>query len=203
MTTLTTLLLLSGIIGYLTGWKLYTTKKRLWRIISYGLWSLASLLLLSGSYSYWYHHRPQLAPVSQETLFQGVTYTREIVLAPRPNVIHIVTIDVASPGIRFLVTPSTPTESHQLPARTTSQFLQEFGVQVAINGSFFFPFHVDVLSYYPHAGDPVSVYGFAMSQGHQYSLPQSGYNTLYISRINQVSIGYLSSATTSIIKFLL
>ncbi len=190
MTTLTILLLLIGIGGYVAGWTLYTSNsRRLWRIMSYGLWCLASLLFFSGSYSYWYHHRPQPAPVSQETLFQGVIYTRKNVLSPRPNVVHIVTIDLKTPGIRFLVTPGMPIEHHQLPARTTSQFLQEFGVQVAINGNFYYPFSGNILSQYPHVGDPVSVYGFAMSQGQQYSLPQSGYNTLYISRHNQVAIG--------------
>lgn len=189
MTTLTVLLLLVGIAGCLAGWKCHTKKRRRWHIVAYGVWGLASCFLVSGSYSYWYFHRPQPDPISQETLFHGVTYTREILLAPRPNVVHIVTIDVTTPGIRFLVTPSTPIDNHQLPARTTSQFLQEFGVQVAINGSFYFPFHGDLLSYYPHVGDPVSVYGFAMSQGQQYSLPQSGYNTFYISYDNQVSIG--------------
>ena len=186
MTSLTLLLLLSGILGVMSGWWMYK-KTRLRRILSLCLWSLSILCLCSGSYSYWYHHRPLPAPIVRKQLFEGVTYSREIFMSPRPNVVHIVTIDVATPGIRFLVTPSTLTDG-KLPAKTTSRFLQESGVQVAINGSFFSPFRDKFFQYYPHDGDPVSVYGFTMSQGQQYSTPESGYNPLLISRTNQLAV---------------
>ncbi len=186
MQNLTLLLLLSGILGIGLGWLLYKqTRSR--RIISCGLWSFSILCLCSGSYSYWYHHRPLPDPIVQQQLFEGVMYSREIFMSPRPNVVHIVMIDVTTPGIRFLVTPSTLTEG-KLPAKTTSQFLQESGVQVAINGSFFSPFRDTFFQYYPHAGDPVSVYGLTISQGQQYSRPESGYHPLLISQTNQLAI---------------
>jgi hypothetical protein len=118
-----------------------------------------------------------------------VTYTREVSTIPRPTIVHILKIDLHTPTLRFLVTPSSPIDGHQFPARTTSQFLHEFGVQMAINGGFYYPFHGTLLSYYPHSGDPVSVFGYAMSEGHEYSSHEPGYTTCYISRTNHVSIG--------------
>lgn len=166
-------------------------RKRLWRIITTAvLWVFALLFLTSGGYSYWYYHRPLPKPIQNEILFEGITYTREVHKTPRPNVIHIVTVDLDTPGIEFLVTPAEPIDGRQLPARTTSQFLQEFGVQIAINGGFFYPFYAHgPLWYYPHVGDPVDVYGLTISQGKQYSPSKPDYNTLYISQDNQVSIG--------------
>jgi hypothetical protein len=58
-----------------------------------------------------------------------------------------------------------------------------------MNGGFYEPFHGTIFSYYPHHGDPVSVLGYAMSEGVAYSRHQTGYTTCYISRTNQVSIG--------------
>ena len=47
---------------------------------------------------------------------------------------------------------------------TTSEFVEEFGVQLAINGSFFEPFRVGNLlwDYYPHSNDPVDIIGMAI-----------------------------------------
>jgi hypothetical protein len=101
-----------------------------------------------------------------------------------------VTVDLDASGIEFLVTPGEPIDGRQLRARTTSQFLEEFGVQLTINASFFEPFYAHgPLWYYPHVGDPVDVYGLAISQGIPYSQPKPGYTTLYISRDNHVWIG--------------
>ena len=104
-------------------------------------------------------------------LFEGVSYVRQARTTPRPLMIHIVEIDLLSPGIEFLVTPGDNIGGMELPARTTSDFLEEFGVQVAINGSFSEPFRVGnfLWDYYPHGGDPVNVTGLAISDGHKYS----------------------------------
>jgi len=57
-------------------------------------------------------------------------------------------------------------------ARTTEQFLRETGVQVAINGSFYFPYHCESpWDYYPHAGDSVSILGESVYRGKRYSVP--------------------------------
>jgi hypothetical protein len=188
MTTLTTVLLFGGVLTIFSGWFLYK-RERTWRIVTALVVWLVALMVLTGSgYSYWYHYRPHPAPI-HKVLFEGVTYIREIHMSPRPNVIHIVTVALDTPGIGFLVTPSEPIDGRQLPARTTSQFLQEFGVQVAINAGFFDPFFIRWPLYYPHIGDPVDVYGLAVSQGQRYSPPKTPYTPLYLSQDNRASIG--------------
>lgn len=112
-------------------------------------------------------------------LFQGVAYTRRVRAVPRPLVIHTITIDLTAPDIRFLVTPTEPGTG--IAARTTSAFLREFGVQVAINGSFFEPFRARApWDYYPHAGDRVRVNGLAISNSTAYSEPDEGWPMLCI-----------------------
>jgi hypothetical protein len=147
---------------------------------------LAVALLVAGGGLFWYTHRP-LPSNTYETLFEGITYTRDVRHVPRPLVIHVVTVDLSAPGIGFLVTPGKPTGSRKLPARTTSQFLTEFNLQVAINGDSFTPWRSNSpWDYYPHVGDPVDVVGFASSKGTIYSRGESDTPTFYISENNQV-----------------
>lgn len=82
------------------------------------------------------------AQESQE-LFAGVTYIRDERSALRPMVIHVMLIDLTHEDIRFFVTPSDSREDYDYTARTTSQFVDEFEVQVAINGDFFGPVRDD------------------------------------------------------------
>jgi hypothetical protein len=95
-------------------------------------------VLLAWGYAYWYYHRPLPTPLHEE-LFRGVTYTREVRSSPRPLVVHVIEVRLDAPGIGFLVTPDEPTAGYQLRARTTSQFLKEFKLQVAVNAGFFYP----------------------------------------------------------------
>jgi hypothetical protein len=122
----------------------------------------------------------------EEVLFEGVTYIRDVRRTPRPLVIHVVEVDLDAPGIGFLVTPGEPTRGEQMRARTTSQFLDEFDLQVAVNGDFFKPWRdISLVDYYPHVGDPVHVLGFASSRGEVYSRGDPKYPTLYISEDGQ------------------
>lgn len=124
------------------------------------------------------HTRPQRTDYSAR-LLQGVEYTRQVRAHPRPLVIHTVTIDLTAPDIGFLVTPAEP--GVEIAARTTSTFLQEFGVQVAINGSYFEPTWAGMpWDYYPHSGDPVQVRGLAISDSMAYSQSLEGWPTLCI-----------------------
>jgi hypothetical protein len=189
MTPLTAILLFGGGLTICSGWVLYN-RKRMWRLVTALIMWLIALVLLTGSgYSYWYHHRPRPELIHNKVLFEGITYTREVRTAPRPIVMHIITVALDAPGIGFFVTPSDPTEGRQLPARKTSQFLREFGTQVAINASFFTPFYVHWPLYYPHIGDPVDVRGLAISLGQRYSPPKESYTPLYLTQDNRASIG--------------
>jgi exopolysaccharide biosynthesis protein len=85
-------------------------------------------------------------------------------------VLHFVTIDLKTPGLRFLVTPpEDPRAELPLKGRSTSAFLRETGADLAINGDFFYPWKSNtMLDYYPHVGDPVTVQGYASSDGVPY-----------------------------------
>jgi Phosphodiester glycosidase len=125
----------------------------------------------------------------KERLFNGVTYARSVRWTPRPLIIHVVTVDFRAGGIHVLVTPPDEKNSeYPLRARTTSQFLQEYGVQVAVNGDGFSPWWSrGVADYYPHVGDPVQPRGIAASRGKLYWTSQAAVPTLYISSRNQLS----------------
>ena len=129
--------------------------------------------------------RPQPAPASQD-LFSGVSYTREVRNTPRPMVIHTLLVDLRDPGVRLLVTPGDPDAEYSLRARTTSDFLEEFDLQAAVNGDGFEPWYSNtIFSYYPHKGDPIDPTGLAASQGTLYAPANGAEPTLYISRTNR------------------
>lgn len=152
--------------------------------------TLASVCLMFASslaaFPYlWRNLHPQPKPTRQQ-LFQGITYEVQVRQLPRPMVVHVVTVDLRQPGIRFLVTPGDPREELPLQARTTAKFLEEFNLQLAVNGDGFQPWRSNsILDYYPHPGDPVAPIGLAASQGVIYSVPTDAEPALYISRTNQ------------------
>jgi Phosphodiester glycosidase len=167
-------------------------RKSLLFLLLISLCTLVSITVIAGVAGFsWlsFVPRPQPKPVTQN-LFQGVTYQREVRSSPRPMVIHVVTVDLRAPGIRLLVTPGDPKAERSLKARTTSRFLAEFGAQLAINGSGFTPWYSNnLLSYYPHPGDPVEPIGIAASQGTIYSENSEDQPVLYFSRTNQARFG--------------
>jgi hypothetical protein len=120
------------------------------------------------------------------------SHTRDVRRDPRPLVIYVVAVDLKTAGLRFAVTKGTPTldadDIHQLQASTTSQFLDEYGVQVAINGDFFSPFWSHHLfNYYPAVGDWVKVNGMGSAEGTIYAQGWRTHGTLYLSQDNQLS----------------
>ncbi|HEB65130.1 MAG TPA: phosphodiester glycosidase family protein [Chloroflexi bacterium] len=136
----------------------------------------------------WPRFRPQPRPVAAERLFEGVTYARRVTNTPRPLVVHVVTVDTRAEGIAFLVTPGDPKADLPLQAHTTSQFVRDFGVQLAVNGDGFTPWSGrGFWDEYPRPGDPVAPIGFAASQGVVYSQDTDSEPTLYLGRNNQIS----------------
>jgi hypothetical protein len=116
----------------------------------------------------WFHHRTRPAPLT-ESPFVGVMHARSIRDTPRPMIVHLVTVDLDAPGIGFLVTPGDPAAELPLAARTPSDFLAEFHLQIAVNGDFFSPWYShNPVSFYPHRGDPVAVDGYSCSSGTRY-----------------------------------
>lgn len=161
------------------------SRKRIIVFLLIGLICLAGVVLLVPASYAWIRFRPQPSPLSQ-VLFQGIEYTRQVRRDPRPMVIHIVTVDLRSPEVAFLVTPGEAEEPLPLRARTTSQFLREYKLQLAINGDSFSPWHSNgFFDYYPHSGDRVEPTGFAASRGKVYSSQTDAEPVLYIARTNR------------------
>jgi uncharacterized protein YigE (DUF2233 family) len=112
--------------------------------------------------------RPVPIPMKQK-LYEGVTYRRIVRYLPRPMIAHVLTIDTKEKGIEFLITPPDSEGETPLKARTTSQFLEEFDLQIAINGGGFSPWWSrSPADYYPHVGDPITPFGLTASNGKVY-----------------------------------
>lgn len=160
---------------------------------------LLPLLVTSIAFGIWYVTRTPPPPVDRQLLFPGIWYSREIRQFPVAQVIHIVEIDLKTPGLRFRVTPADDRTDYTYSARTASEFLVEHNLALAINGDYFQPSHDKyLLDYYPHRGDGVDIHGYTMSDGHLvskgYAPENNVYRSLYISAENQASFRPLANA---------
>jgi hypothetical protein len=164
-------------------------KSRLVRVL---LGILILLVLSVGGYSLYNRGRPAPVPM-KEKLYNGITYRRIVHVIPRPMVIHVLTVDTKAADVSFMVTPPDTDSDQPLKARTTSQFLEEFNVQIAVNGDGFSPWWSNSpADYYPHVGDPITPLGFSASNGNVYwkgeNIEDVGVEpTLYMSRKNALS----------------
>ncbi len=162
--------------------------KRTFRRVLIVLLVLIGLAL--GGYAIYNGDRPAPVPLKQ-TLFDGVTYRRIVRYVPHFAIAHVLIIDTRVKGTYLFVTPPDHAEGPPLDARTTSQFLQEFGVQIAVNGDGFTPWWSRTpLDYYPHVGDPVTPNGYSASGGTIYARGDQDPTpepTLFISRRNALS----------------
>ena len=130
---------------------------------------------------------PETEP-TEEVLFEGVRYIREVHETPRPMVVHVMRIELTAPGIRFQVTPRDNHSERPLEARTTSEFATEFGVQVAINANYYRPYVPGFLVQgYPRSGHRVEPIGLAASDGDVYSWRFWRPGVLFIDENHEVS----------------
>jgi hypothetical protein len=119
----------------------------------------------------------------RQRLFVGATYFRREYSTPRPMVAHILALDLQAAKYSFFVTPESLSGGVSC-TRTTSQFLNEFQQQIAING--------DGFTYLPAStsacstGDPVRVNGFAASAGKVYNTKSAP--TLFANINNEVTL---------------
>lgn len=178
-----------------------SSKKRRFYILSLLFLFLFGLCFLG--YSIFDRGRP--APVAhKEEMFDGhVRYFRRVEYLPHMMVAHVMIIDLKESGAKLLVTPPDFDKGHPLAARTTSTYLQDFGLQIAVNGDGFTPWWSrSPLDYYPHPGDPVTPNGFAASRGKRYAdgleYDISDEPTLFISRSNYPSFRQPSNIFSAI-----
>jgi hypothetical protein len=100
--------------------------------------------------------------------FRGVTYIERVETAPRALRMHVVTIDLAAPGIAFKLSP--PGGNLETVRQTTLDFLLQEHAQIAINAHYFLP--------WPSSSPDASLVGFAASNGTVYSafeVPRQSY----------------------------
>lgn len=130
------------------------------------MWVLLFIGMCIGAYLLSDRGRPAPVP-TKHTLYEGVIYRRIVRLVPHPMIAHIIEIDRKTANIGFLITPPDRKKDElPLAARTTSQFLAEYNLQIAINGDGFEPWWSrSPVDYYPHPGDPVTPLGFTASEG--------------------------------------
>ncbi|NEQ51892.1 MAG: phosphodiester glycosidase family protein [Leptolyngbya sp. SIO3F4] len=149
-----------------------------WRQVTGGLvWlGLLTPLMIYGSYSL---RRPIREAIAPKPIFQGITYSRQITDQPRPQVTHIFEVDLTTPGVRPFTTPGYEgaepnrqgTNGRETLARRTSEFLQTYNLQLAVNANFFYPFGDETpWSYNPRSGEPINISGLAMSDGELVSI---------------------------------
>lgn len=116
------------------GWR--PRRRAAGRILALGLAGLAAASLLVGSYGLWIRYRPQPSDMERE-LHPGIHYRRFSRTEPRPFVVHVATVELATPGLSLV--PTGGAVGGCIPARTTSAFLDEHRVRLAINTQFFYP----------------------------------------------------------------
>ncbi|PSB10867.1 hypothetical protein C7B69_21715 [filamentous cyanobacterium Phorm 46] len=158
--------------------------KQISHILGFGI-LLAPILI----YNIPYFSRPAQTNETR-SLFQGIAYRKEFRSNPRSIMIHIVSIDLKAPGIGIFVTPGAPTaDLTETNARTATEFLKEFKLQLAVNSNFFYPFVEEApWDYYPRRGDRVNNVGHALSKSQAYSQPDSNFPALCFDPKNRAQI---------------
>jgi len=116
-------------------------------------------------------------------LFRGVDLAAAHRTGDLPQAVFTARIDLKEPSIRFLATPSNGEKPGETDGRTTSQFLEEFHCQLAINASPFSPVG-------DAPGEPKDIIGVSESEGDLYSKPHGSHAALVITRDNRVSMSY-------------
>jgi hypothetical protein len=125
-----------------------------------------------------------------QKVFSGTTYYRTERTTTPKMVAHALVVDLKTKGASFLVTPPLRETLPPLCTRTTSQFLADTDMQIAINGDAFYyldPEEYKPEDYCPLGGDPVRLFGFAASRGKVYSEKAPGRPVLYLNKKNGFS----------------
>lgn len=147
------------------------------------------LLLPLIFYSWRASLRPTLSD-QQQVLFSGITYQRKTHSLPRPLLVHIIAIDLKKTEIKPFVTPPQLNLTNRTNlAITTSNFIEKFNLQLAVNASFFYPFKEQTpWDYYPKTGETVNAIGESIANNIVYGNSKSKWNVLCFAKNNLVKI---------------
>jgi exopolysaccharide biosynthesis protein len=122
-------------------------------------------------------------PVKHENIntpFAGMRHIHRTQVDPRPLDMHIVIIDLTTPGLRFRFTePNGDDTPGELTVETPQKYLERVGAQIAINAGSYF-----ASPKYPH----VDNYYLGVSDGVRYSPFTYGESAVNISRDNVATI---------------
>ena len=97
--------------------------------------------------------------------FQGVRLIHSISTVPRLVDMFVVEIDMSSPGLSFLVSPSNGALPGDTSPQTTRDFVTQVGAQFGINGAF----------YNFSTGGQLDALGLSVSNGDAYSQFEPGW----------------------------
>ena len=115
---------------------------------------------------------------TQQRLSPGIDYQRKIYSQPRPYITHIISIDLTIPSLKPFVTPIISSD-REYSALTTSNFVRQFDLKLAVNGSFFYPFEEDTpWAFYPHQGDRAIALGENIVKGKRYGEAKQEWNVV-------------------------
>lgn len=95
--------------------------------------------------------------------FAGITYIDAAATVPRPIHVHAIQVDLATPGIRLMLTP--PAGPRETVRQTTTEFVNSVHAQAGINAHFFLPF--------PSTDTSDWLIGLAASEGRVFSACES------------------------------
>jgi len=110
-----------------------------------------------------------IGDAAPETIAPGLSYWHVARTAPRPMLLHVLEIDLSTPGLSFVATPGAPADGSEFVAEKTSSFARREHLAAAINATYFLPFdggHLLDKPYVPAAGQPVTVDGVSIAHGH-------------------------------------
>lgn len=126
------------------------------------------------------------------SLFPGIVYERQAISQPRPVMLHKIAIDLTAPGIRPFVTPGVVASFPRSPettARTVTEFVDEFDLQIGINANFFYPFREETpWDFYPRMNNLANSLGQVTSNRATYSPAEEGWSALCFLPQNRVEI---------------
>ncbi|KAB7763694.1 phosphodiester glycosidase family protein [Xanthomonas maliensis] len=111
---------------------------------------------------------PVPAPAAPVALAPGVSYWRQAMAGPQPVMLHIVRIDLATPGLQLVGTRGDRSGGGEFLANPTTAFVRDGALAVAINADYFLPFdggHLFDAPFVPSAGQGVTAEGLAIAAG--------------------------------------